>query len=192
MQIVAFTLGGERYALPIERVQEVIRHATPTPVGSPIPFVAGVIELRGRVVPVCDVAVRVGARPSRSDAQKILIVDLPGGQAGVLVDAVDEVVSVAGDDLSPLPAEVANDLVSAVAQLGDELVMVLDPDHLLEGVVAPPEPAPEPPKAKRKPRAKRKPAAAEPPAAQPSRKRSEKATRSTGGADTGSPSSVTS
>jgi purine-binding chemotaxis protein CheW len=194
MHVVVFTLGGERYALPIARVQEVIRHAHPRPVGSRIPFVAGVIELRGRLVPVCDVAARVGARVARSEQQKIVIVDLAGGQAGVLVDAVDEVVTVPEDRLAPVPAEVTSVWLSAIARLGDELVMVLDPERLLEGVIEEPEPVvvePEPaPKPKRKPAA-RKPAAPRKRAAQPSRKRSEKATRSTAGADTGSPSSVT-
>ncbi len=191
MHVVVFTLGGERYALPIARVQEVIRHAHPRPVGSSVRFVAGVIELRGRVVPVCDVAARVGARASRSEQQKIVIVDLPGGQAGVLVDAVDEVVTVPEDRLAAVPPEVVSPWLDAIARLGDELVMVLDPDRLLEGVVEAPAPEPEPaPKSKRKPAAK-KPAAPRKRAAQPSRKRSEKATRSTAGAETGSPSSVT-
>ena len=185
MHVVVFTLGGERYALPIARVQEVIRHAHPRPVGSSIPFVAGVIELRGRIVPVCDIAARVGARPARSEQQKIVIVDLPAGQAGVLVDAVDEVVTVPEDRLAPVPAEVTSVWLSAIARLGEELVMVLDPERLLDGVVDGPEPEPAP-KPKRKPAAKPRKRAA-----QPSRKRSEKATRSTGGAETGSPSSVT-
>lgn len=193
MQVVVFTLGGERYALPIARVQEVIRHAHPRPVGSSIRFVAGVIELRGRVVPVCDVAARVGARASRSEQQKIVIVDLPAGQAGVLVDAVDEVVTVPPDRLAPVPREVTSPWLDTIARLGDELVMVLDPERLLEGVVeataVEPEPEPAPkPKPKRKPAARKRAAKR---AAQPSRKRSEKATRSAAGAETGSPSSVT-
>ena len=171
----------------------------PRPVGSPIPFVAGVIELRGRAVPVCDVAVRVGVRPvAQRRSRRSWIVDLPGGQAGAARSTRSTRPGEAwrATTCRPLPAEVANDLVSAVAQLGDELVMVLDPDHLLEGVVAPPEPppAPEPPKAKRKPRAKRKPArpeAAGGPAQQEAvREGAEPARRA--GPNTGSPSSVTS
>ncbi len=158
--------------------------------GSPIPFVAGVIELRGRIVPVCDIAARVGARAVRSEQQKIVIVDLPGGHAGVLVDAVDEVVTVPEERLAPVPAEVRSVWLRAIARLGDELVMVLDPERLLEGVVEPPEPVVEP-KPKRKPAARKPAAKPRKRAAQPSRKRSEKATRSTAGAETGSPSSVT-
>jgi purine-binding chemotaxis protein CheW len=190
MHVVVFTLGGERYALPIARVQEVIRHAQPRPVGSRVPFVAGVIELRGRIVPVCDIAARVGARPGRSDQQKIVIVDLPGGQAGVLVDAVDEVVTVPEAQLAPVPAEIQTAWLSRIARLADELVMVLDPERLLEGVVELPEAAPAEPvaepvepeaKPKRKPAA-RKPAAKsntarKPAARKPARKTAAKAAR---------------
>jgi purine-binding chemotaxis protein CheW len=173
MHVVVFTLGGERYALPIARVQEVIRHSHPRPVGSRIPFVAGVIELRGRIVPVCDIAARVGARAGRTDQQKIVIVDLAGGQAGVLVDAVDEVVVVPERRLAPAPAEIRTAWLSNIARLGDELVMVLDPEELLEGVIdAAPEPVVEvaavEPVAEAKP--KRKPAARKPAAKTAARK----------------------
>jgi purine-binding chemotaxis protein CheW len=135
MQVVVFTLGGERYALPIARVQEVIRHAHPRPVGSRLPFVAGVIELRGRIVPVCDIAAGVGARATRAEQQKIVIVDLPGGRAGVLVDAVDEVVTVPDAQLAPVPVAVRTPWLRAIARLGEDLVMVLEPERLLAGVV---------------------------------------------------------
>ena len=79
----------------------------------------------------------------------------------------------APEQLAPVPAELATDRFTAIAQLGGDLVLVLDADRVLEGVVPEPEPAP-------KPRRR-----------QPSRKRSEKATRSSGGAKTGSPSKVT-
>jgi hypothetical protein len=95
----------------------------------------------------------------------------------ILVDGVDSVVTVAPEQLSPVPAELATDRFTAIAQLGDDLVLVLDADRVLEGVLPAPDPEPEPaPKPRRR---------------QPSRKRSEKATRSTGGAKTGSPSKVT-
>jgi chemotaxis signal transduction protein len=104
---------------------------------------------------VCNIAARVGARTVGAEPQKIVIVDLPGGQAGVLVDAVDAVVTVPEERLAPVPAEVRTHWLAAIARLGEDLVMVLDPERLLDGVVEPPEPEPEPaPKPKRKPAAK--------------------------------------
>lgn len=139
------------------------------------PRTAGVISLRGRLVPVRDIAARVGAGALTAAEPKIVVVELPGEPAGILVDGVDSVVTVAPGQLAPVPAELATDRFTAIAQLGGDLVLVLDADRVLEGVVPEPEPASAP-----KPRRR-----------QPSRKRSEKATRSTGGAKTGSPSKVT-
>lgn len=170
MQLVVFTLGSERHALPIDRVQEIIRIQ---------PRTAGVISLRGHLVPVRDIAARVGAGALTAAEPKIVVVELPGGPAGILVDGVDSVVTVAPEQLAPVPTELATDRFTAIAQLGGDLGLVLDDDRVLEGVVPEPdtehEPAPAP-----KPRRR-----------QPSRKRSEKATRSSAGAKTGSPSKVT-
>lgn len=136
MQLVVFTLGRERYALPIERVQEIIRFQ---------PQTAGVISLRGTLVPVRDIARDVGAGALAATAPMIVVVELPGGPAGVLVDGVDSVLTVAAEQLSPMPAEVATNRFGAIARIADELVFVIDPDHVLAGV----HPAPAP-KARRR------------------------------------------
>ena len=141
------------------------------------PRTAGVISLRGRLVSVRDIAARVGAGALTAAEPKIVVVELPGEPAGILVDGVDSVVTVAPAQLAPVPAELATDRFTAIAQLGGELVLVLDADRVLAGVRRDPGRAPE---AKPEPRRR-----------QPSRKRSEKATRSTAGAPTGSPSKVT-
>lgn len=202
MQLVVFTLGRDRYALPVERVREVIRHRAPT---------AGVINLRDRLVPVRDIAARVGAGSLASAAPRIVIVDLRGVAAGVLVDAVESVRDVPDGEVAAVPPEVDTGLLRCIASVDGVLVPVLDAERVLADLLPPAQPAAKPvakrrPKtvakakrsAKRRPQraAKATPAPAAPaarvaPKAQPSRKRSEKATRSTGGADTGSPSSVT-
>ena len=178
MQLVVFTLGAGTYALPIECVQEIIRDR---------PRTAGVISLRGRLLPVRDIAADVGAGALGAGEPRIVVLDGAGGSAGILVDGVDSVVTVAAEQLAPVPAAVATDRVSAIAQLGDDLVLVLDAAKLLAGVLPAPEPEPEPAADPAPPPA----GPARAPRRQPSRKRSEKATRSTGGAKTGSPSKVT-
>jgi len=79
VQLVVFTLGRDRYALPVERVREVIRHRVPA---------AGVINLRDGLVPVRDIAARVGAGSLAGTEPRIVIVDVHGVAAGVMVDAV--------------------------------------------------------------------------------------------------------
>ena len=61
-QLVIFSLGSEEYALPITRVQEIIRYTEPRMVASRTAWIRGVINLRGKIVPVCDLAERLGLR----------------------------------------------------------------------------------------------------------------------------------
>ena len=69
-QLVVFTLGAEQYALPIEQVHEIIRYDEPRSVASPISWVRGVISLRGRIVPVYDLAARLGVDSELSEADQ--------------------------------------------------------------------------------------------------------------------------
>ena len=93
-QLVVFTLGAEQYALPIEQVHEIIRYDEPRSVASPIQWVRGVISLRGRIVPVYDLAARLGLGSELSDQTKIVIVEAGDETAGVIVDEVEEVLTV--------------------------------------------------------------------------------------------------
>lgn len=124
-QIVIFSLAGEEYALPIESVSEIIRHAAPRTVASDSPGVKGVIGLRGKIVPIVDIAARLGL-PSEDGAAdgKVIILDANGGQLGVVVDEVDEVLTVPAEQLEAVPA--AGTAVEAIVKLEERLVMLLD------------------------------------------------------------------
>src|SRR5262245_16605128 len=101
LQLVRFSVAGQDYALPIERVREVIRYVEPRSLGEPEPWLRGVIDLRGELLRVCDLAVRLGAGPGA--AGKIVVFDSPEGKAGLIVDEVDQVVAVDDAQLSPAP-----------------------------------------------------------------------------------------
>src|ERR1700761_5027364 len=102
-QLVVFTLGAEHYALPIQAVNEIIRYAEPRSVASPADWVRGVISLRGRIVPVYDVAARLGRRTEVAEQTKIVIVDIGSETAGVIVDSVEEVLTVSADQIDEAP-----------------------------------------------------------------------------------------
>jgi purine-binding chemotaxis protein CheW len=132
-QLVIFSLGSEEYALPITRVQEIIRYTEPRLVASRTAWIRGVINLRGKIVPVCDLAERLGLALERSDVAKIVIVETETGTAGVIVDDVEEVLTVDDDQLEEVPtADTA--YVDAIAKLGDRLAILLNPDGLLAGL----------------------------------------------------------
>jgi purine-binding chemotaxis protein CheW len=124
-QLVVFSLGGEEYALPIESVSEIIRHAAPRTVASDAPGVKGVIGLRGKIVPIVDLAGRLGLPSTAGDAAgKVIILDAAGGQLGIVVDEVDEVLTVPTEQLEAVPA--AGSAVEAIAKLDERLIMLLD------------------------------------------------------------------
>lgn len=131
-QLVIFSLGAEKYALPITRVQEIIRYTEPRSVASQTRWIRGVINLRGNIVPVCDLAERLGLELDRPETAKIVIVETAAGTAGVIVDDVDEVLTVTSAQLEDVPAADAA-YVDAVAKVGDRLAILLNPDGLLAG-----------------------------------------------------------
>jgi purine-binding chemotaxis protein CheW len=87
-QLVVFTLGTEHYALAIQQVHEIIRYSEPRSVASRADWVRGVISLRGRIVPVYDLAARLGVPSELTEDTKIVIVEAGSETAGVIVDGV--------------------------------------------------------------------------------------------------------
>jgi purine-binding chemotaxis protein CheW len=126
-QLVVFSLAGEEYALPIAAVSEIIRHVPPRSVASETAGVRGVIGLRGKIIPIVDLSARLGLAPAPAEAVetgKIVILDTDGDPVGVVVDDVDEVLTVSVDQLEAVPT--AGDAIEAIAKLEDRLVMLLD------------------------------------------------------------------
>jgi purine-binding chemotaxis protein CheW len=128
MQLVVFSLGEEEYALPIAHVQEIIRYTEPRSVASQTPWVKGVISLRGKIVPVYDLASRLSLPPSAA-ARKIVIVESGDDMAGMIVGDVKEVLTVTTADLDEVPAAGAA-CIQSIAKVGDRLVVLLRPDDL--------------------------------------------------------------
>jgi purine-binding chemotaxis protein CheW len=126
-QLVVFTLGAEEYGVPITLVQEIIRYTAPRPIPGSPPHVEGVINLRGRIIPVVDLRSRFGAFGERPDEAKIVIVELSEATVGIIVDEVKEVLTVSGDQTEP-PPEGAGDAeyLEAVAKLEGRLLVILD------------------------------------------------------------------
>lgn len=127
-----FTLGEDPFAFPIDRVQEIIRYTRPRSVPSRVEWVRGVINLRGRVVPIYDLASRLGMQSSAGEQAKIIIVESSGQVGGVIVDDVDQVQTVEDRELEEVPTA-DSALIEAIAKLGEELVVLLKPDQLFDG-----------------------------------------------------------
>ena len=132
-QLVVFSLGEEEYALPITQVQEIIRYTEPRAVASEAPWIKGVISLRGKIVPVCELAARLGLAAEIAPHAKIVIVETGGGTAGVIVDDVQEVLTVDAAQLDNVPAA-GTEFIDAIAKIDDRLVVMLNPEGIFSGV----------------------------------------------------------
>ena len=128
-QLVVFSIGSEEYALPIGSVHEIIRFTEPRSVASDVPWIRGVIGLRGKIIPIYDLAARIGIPVDGAEFGKIVIVETGTGQAGMVVGDVEEVLTVTADQLEAVPTADAH-TIESIAKIGDRLVILLNPDGL--------------------------------------------------------------
>src|SRR3954447_13048548 len=134
-QLVVFSIGTEEYALPTGAVHEIIRYTEPRSVASDVTWIRGVIGLRGKIIPIYDLASRIGIDVDGAEFGKIVIVETGTGQAGVVVGDVEEVLTVTADQLEDVPtADV--ETIQAIAKIGDRLVILLNPEGLFAGARA--------------------------------------------------------
>jgi purine-binding chemotaxis protein CheW len=128
-QLVVFTLGNEHYALPIQQVHEIIRYSEPRSVASRADWVRGVISLRGRIVPVYDLAARLGVPSELTEHTKIVIVEAGSETAGVIVDGVEEVLTVEDQQMQDAPGADTT-LIDSIAKIDNRLVVLLMPSAI--------------------------------------------------------------
>jgi purine-binding chemotaxis protein CheW len=137
LQMVSFHIGEEEYAVETVNVQEIIRLHELTRVPKTPPYLKGVINLRGKIIPIIDLRCRLkmdDQAPTKES--RIVIVDSSGKTVGLIVDAMSEVIRIpesairvlsgVGDSLSQ------SNYISGVAKLEDRLLIILDLENLLD------------------------------------------------------------
>ncbi|RIK94703.1 MAG: chemotaxis protein CheW [Proteobacteria bacterium] len=133
-ELLVLWLGDDAYALPVERVREIVRLRPITPVPRVPACVRGVLSLRGEIVQVVDLRLRLGLAPAQgaSPRRRVIVLNGEDGQlTGVLVDRVSEVLRLREDALRP-PTERDAGTVAALAPYGERFVSVFDVDRLLD------------------------------------------------------------
>lgn len=117
-KLLIFSLGKEKYAIPIHEIALIIEEPPVTPVPNAPPYLRGIISLRGKVVSVLDVASRLQtSRNASGEERKIIVLDMGTDQFGLLVDGIDQLVSVDLQSLEPPPEgfkPVAQEFVAGV------------------------------------------------------------------------------
>ena len=135
LQLVTFHIGEEEFGVDILAVQEIIRMMQITPVPRAPVYIDGVINLRGKVIPIIDLRRRFGLAPRGHDKNtRIIVIEINNIIVGFVVDAVSEVLRIPASTVEPPPPVVAgveSDYVSGVGKLQDRLLIMLDLDRLL-------------------------------------------------------------
>ncbi len=139
---LTFILGGESYAIPVLKVREIIRLTSITSVPQMPDYIRGVINLRGKIIPVMDLRLRFGfGKADTTDQNCIVVVQVksPTGQAtamGLVVDAVEEVAQLATADIEETPdfgSQIATDCLLGMAKIKGVVKALLDIDKVIGG-----------------------------------------------------------
>jgi purine-binding chemotaxis protein CheW len=134
---LTFTLGEEEYGLDILMVKEIIGMLDITRVPRLPDFVLGVINLRGKIIPVVDLRRKFGLEPQEDTKETcIIVVDLGRTLMGMRVDRVSEVLDLAPEDIEDTPsfgAEVQTDFITGMGKAGERVIMLLDISRVLTG-----------------------------------------------------------
>lgn len=138
-QYLTFVVAGEVFAVPISAVKEIIEYRQPTDVPMMPSFMRGVINLRGRVVPVIDLSARFGRGKGETTRRScIVIVEIHHQDEehviGVAVDAVNAVLDIADADIEPPPtfgAKLRADFISGMGKVAEKFVIILEIDKVL-------------------------------------------------------------
>lgn len=134
VQLVTCVLADQEYGLPIASVREILRVGAITAVPHAPAYMRGVVDLRGRVVPILDLRARLGLPVGESTSRsRVIVVEARARVLGLLVDGVSHVLRLPARALAPAPQEVEAGLafVRAVATLEQRLILVLDLERAL-------------------------------------------------------------
>jgi purine-binding chemotaxis protein CheW len=135
LQLVVFNIGKELYGVGIDAVHEIVKVPDITEVPDAPAFLQGVINLRGKIVPVVDLRKRMNLNgKERTKASRVLITENDGRLVGLLVDAVSEVLKVAPESVEAPPEMISSigvEYITGVAKVEDRLIILLELSRVL-------------------------------------------------------------
>ncbi len=135
-QYVSFNLDDEEYGIDVLLVQEIIRYQKPTKVPNANQIIQGVINFRGKVIPLIDMRNKFGLLPREYDTFTVIIIlEIKGKTCGIVVDRVSDIVNFAAQNIQAADDDFVQDLkaeyLKGMGKLSNRLVMLLDPDKIL-------------------------------------------------------------
>ena len=134
-QYLTLRLGSEEYAIDILRVQEIRSYEEPTRMVNSPGFIKGVINLRGVIVPIADLRLKLGIeKVEYNDFTVVIILNILGTVVGAVVDSVADVVTLGSDSIKPAPrfdAAVDARFITGLVKTGDRTLIVINVEALL-------------------------------------------------------------
>jgi purine-binding chemotaxis protein CheW len=136
LQLVSFHIDNEEFGVEILKVQEIIRMMAVTKVPNAPCFIEGVINLRGRVIPIIDLRIRLGLeRISHNSSTRIIVLEISSKTIGFIVDSVNEVLRIPKSIIETPPDIISrginSEYITAVGKLDDRLLILLDLEKIL-------------------------------------------------------------
>ena len=129
-EFLTFRLGGEEYGIDILRVQEIRSYETPTRIANAPPFIKGVVNLRGVIVPIVDLRLKLGCDSAEYDSFTVVIVlNVRGRVVGAVVDSVSDVLQLSKEAVKAAP-ELASSMdtsfITGIGNVGDRMLILMD------------------------------------------------------------------
>lgn len=135
LQLVGFRIEEEFFGVPIGKVKEIVRVPEVTAVPDTPDFLNGVINLRGRVIPVIEMSRRLGVASSGpTKSNRVLVLDLGGSTVGLLVGSVSEILKIEEESVEQKPdlvSSIGGEYVNGIGKLKDRLIVLIDIEKLL-------------------------------------------------------------
>ena len=135
MQVVVFSLKNQRFGISTSQVQEIIRYQDVEKIAGMPDYMEGMINLRGKVIPIIDLHLRFKVEEVRkTDSSKIVISDVDSNSMGFTVDDVDEIITFSDEEIETIPAILQNSTnayLKCIAKKSDKLVSIIDPSRIL-------------------------------------------------------------
>ncbi|HNR87224.1 MAG TPA: chemotaxis protein CheW [Spirochaetota bacterium] len=134
LQVVCFKVGREEYGIDILKVQEILKVPKITVLPKSAEYIKGVIDLRGKVIPIIDLGKRFGIEMGGDlRSSRVIVVDVKGKRIGLAIDAVSHVAKIDAKDIEPPPPVVkgiSGRYIAGIGKLGQDFVVILDIDQI--------------------------------------------------------------
>ena len=134
-EFLTFRLGNEEYGIDILRVQEIRSYEEPTRIANSPSFIKGVVNLRGVIVPIVDLRIKLGCESAQYTGFTVVIVlNIKGRLVGAVVDSVSDVLELPRDAIKPAPdigATVDSACITGIGTLGERMLILVDIESLM-------------------------------------------------------------